>query len=110
MPSSLQRYEEALLSYEEAIGLQPQDEDLAIEKAETLTKLKRDDEALSAFDQALQLAPQKSSIYQKKCELLITLKRYDEALSPSEECCASRCKERRPSGYNRGRFKRTGAV
>jgi cytochrome c-type biogenesis protein CcmH/NrfG len=56
MLSSLQRYEEALLSYEEAIRLQPGDEDLQSAKAETLMELKRYDEALSALDQALQLA------------------------------------------------------
>ncbi|HEY6287445.1 MAG TPA: tetratricopeptide repeat protein, partial [Ktedonobacteraceae bacterium] len=71
---------EALVSYEEALRLDPQDEDILLDQARTLDSLKRFDEALQACERAIQLAPENPSVYKKKGDLLTRQKQHKDAL------------------------------
>ena len=79
--SYLDRDEEALLSYDEAIRLGPGDESSYIGKANVLAGMKQYEEALTVCEQAIQHAPAKSSVYKEKANILSRQKRYEEALS-----------------------------
>ena len=76
----MERYDEALVSYEEAVRLDPHDEDILLDQARTLGSLKRFDEALTACERAIQLAPEKPSVYKQKGDLLTRQKRHEDAL------------------------------
>jgi tetratricopeptide (TPR) repeat protein len=78
--SYLDRDEEALLSYDEAIRLAPGSESPYIGKAHVLAGMKQYEEALTICEQAIQLAPAKASVYKEKAGILTRQKRYEEAL------------------------------
>ncbi len=105
----LQKYDEALAAYEQAIRLDPNDA-LAyyykgraldayqqarqldpnlpfahINKGAALRDLKRYDEELAAYEQAIRLDPNYAAAYHYKGVALHNLKRYDEALVAYEQ-------------------------
>jgi len=79
--SKVQRYEESLVAYDEAIRRNPRSILLYEEKANTLLHLQRYDEALNVYEHLVRLEPQKAQYYQKKGEILLDLRKYDEALA-----------------------------
>ena len=80
MLDHLERSEEALSSFEEAIQLDPRDEDISLAQARALVHLERFDEALAICEQAIQLVPTKPSVYKEKGDILTNQKRYADAL------------------------------
>ncbi len=81
----LNRYEEALTAYEQAIRLDPNDAAAHINKGNALRNLKRYKEALSAYDQAIRLNPNYAAAYYNKGVTLRSLKRNEEAVSAYEQ-------------------------
>ncbi|GCE17140.1 hypothetical protein KDK_09400 [Dictyobacter kobayashii] len=81
MLSYLGRYDEALAAYEQALRLDPQDEDLYLAQARVLVCLKRYDEALTTCQQAQELSPAKPSVYKEKGDIQTLQQRYEGALA-----------------------------
>ncbi|MHB8600971.1 MAG: tetratricopeptide repeat protein [Ktedonobacteraceae bacterium] len=73
--------EEALLAYERAIHLDPQNARAHHAKGVVLGKLARHNAALAAFEQAIRFKPDRASTLSNKGFALSQLGRYDEALA-----------------------------
>src|SRR5713101_2817145 len=82
---SLQRYQEALAAYEQAIHLDPNFALAYKNKGWTLNNLKRYQEALVAYEQAIHLDPNLALAYNNKGLTLYDLKRYQETLVAYEQ-------------------------
>ena len=78
------RYQEALLAYEQAIQLDPNDAVLYNGKGLALSNLNRYGEALVAYEQAVQLNPGFENAYINKAYVLYKLRRHPEALTDCE--------------------------
>lgn len=74
-----ERYEEALVAFEQVIRLNPNSYDIYCIKGATLLNLKRFEEALVAFEQAIRLNPNYAEYYHNKGLVLNSLNRYEEA-------------------------------
>jgi tetratricopeptide (TPR) repeat protein len=83
--TGLNRYEEALAAYEQALRLDPNDADAYNNKGNALTGLNRYEEALAAYEQALRLDPNYTYAYNNKGYALYGLKRYEEALAAYDQ-------------------------
>lgn len=85
----LQRYQEALTAYEQALRLTPNTAAntaaLYNDKGVALNMLGRNQEALAAYEQALRLNRNTAAIYYNKGNALRDLKRYQEALAAYEQ-------------------------
>lgn len=73
-------YEEAIVAYDKAIELKPDDVVAYYNKGKALTNLERYEEALAAFDKAIELDPYYADAHHKKTDALNKLKRYKEAM------------------------------
>jgi tetratricopeptide (TPR) repeat protein len=82
---STKRYQEALLAYEQAIQLDPNDAVLYNGKGLALSNLNRYGEALIAYEQAIRLNPDSVNAYFNKGNILDELERYEEALAAYEQ-------------------------
>ncbi len=82
---NVSRYEEALVAYEQAIRLNPDDANGYFWKAGALYELKRYKEALIACEQAIRLNPNDADAYIGKGLALGNLQRYEEALKAYEQ-------------------------
>src|SRR6266516_3508079 len=78
------RYQKALLAFEQAIQLDPNDAVLYNGKGLALSNLNRYGEALLAYEQAIRLNPNNADAYFNKGNILDELKRYEEALAAYE--------------------------
>jgi tetratricopeptide (TPR) repeat protein len=85
MFSFLKRYDEALVTVEEAIRLDPNYAVAYNDKGVILSTLRRNDEALISYEEALRLDSSGAHTYSNKGNALVNLKRYDEALVAFEE-------------------------
>jgi ATP-dependent DNA helicase RecG len=74
------RYEEALISYDEAIKLKPDNPNIWFNKGAALRRLSRYEEALISFGKAIELKPDNPNIWFNKGAALRRLSRYEEAL------------------------------
>jgi Flp pilus assembly protein TadD len=81
----LNRYEEALTAFEQAIHLDPNYALAYIMKGWTLNNLKLYEEALAAYDQAIRLDPNYAVTYNNKGNALRNLKLYEKALIAYEQ-------------------------
>ncbi|MEG4984459.1 tetratricopeptide repeat protein [Microcoleus sp. BR0-C5] len=77
---NLERYDEALESFERAIELDPNDLSALVLRGYVLYNLKRYDDALASFDRAIELEANYQSIWALRSYVLDNLKRYEEAL------------------------------
>lgn len=82
---NLKRYEEALVSYEQAIRLDPNDSTIYYRKGFALESLERYTEALASYEQAIRLNPNNTPAYYRKGNALNELERYEEALVVYEQ-------------------------
>jgi tetratricopeptide (TPR) repeat protein len=82
---NLNRDEEVLAAYEQAISLDPNDAYAYLFKGNTLYMLKRYEEALDAHEQVIRLDPNYADAYNNKGNALSDLKRYEEALAAYEQ-------------------------
>jgi serine/threonine protein kinase len=78
------RYQEALLAFEQAIQLDPNDAVIYNGKGLALSNLNRYGEALIAYEQAVQLNPGFENAYINKAYALYKLRRHPEALTACE--------------------------
>ena len=81
----LERYEEALKAYEQAIRIEPEDAKAWYNKGCALGKLERYEEALKAFEQAIRIEPEDAEAWHNKGFALGELERYEEALKAYEQ-------------------------
>lgn len=81
----INRYQEALAAYEQAISLDPDYAAAYNGKGGVLYWLKRYEEALAAYEQAIHLNPNLASAYRGSGKALSALKRYEEALAAIEQ-------------------------
>src|SRR6266566_1332994 len=79
------RYQEALLAFEQAIQLDPNDAVICNGKGLALSKLNRYREALTAYEQSIRLNPNNADTYLNKGDALDELERYEEALAAYEQ-------------------------
>lgn len=77
--SALERYEEAITLYNQAINIAPDESELYIHKAKALLALERHEEAITLCDQAITLGVIDSEVYLYKSEALFKLGRTEEA-------------------------------
>jgi len=77
----LERYEEAMSSYEDAIRLDSTDADLHVSKAQVLICTKKYEEALVACEEAIRLDPNNASAHKEKGYALVQLDHYEDAVS-----------------------------
>jgi len=82
---ALERYDDALAAYEEAIRLHPADAFAKTGRAEVLKALERYDDALAAYEEAIRLHPADAVAKTGRAEVLKALERYDDALAAYEE-------------------------
>lgn len=83
--SDRKQYSEALVAYEQALHLVPDDANLYCQKGYVLGMLKRYEEALEACEQALRLNPDDAWAYSNKGAALNGLKRFQEGLEACEQ-------------------------
>jgi hypothetical protein len=77
----LKRPEEALKSYDLALGITPNDAEMLSNRGVALCDLKRPDEALACFDRALKIRPDDAHVLDNRGNALRDLGRYAEALT-----------------------------
>jgi tetratricopeptide (TPR) repeat protein len=77
--------EEALVTYDEAIEINPGFSDYWCNKSFVLRKLERYEEALESAEEAVSISPKNSSYWHNKSVALFELERYEEALESVEE-------------------------
>lgn len=77
----LERYEEALDSYDHAIALDPDSADAFNDRGTVLQYLQRHDEALTSHDRAATLRPEDARAYYNQGTALLHLGRHEEALA-----------------------------
>jgi len=78
--ADLQRYDEALRDYDQAIALNPNDATAYYNRGLTYHNLQRYDEALRDYDQAIALNPNDAQAYNNRGNTYHNLQHYDEAL------------------------------
>ena len=78
---NLERYDEALESFDRAIELDPKDQLAWALRGDVLDNLKRYEEALVSFDRAIKLGATYHSVWVLRGNVLNNLERYDEALA-----------------------------
>src|SRR5690242_3614947 len=81
----LERHEEALTCYEQALKLIPKYPYVWLHKGMAFDALKRYEDALVAYDRALAISPYYEHAWRRKSFALSALKRYDEALIALEK-------------------------
>lgn len=86
--TKLRNYDNAIIAYEQAIQLQPQNEYAYIGKGHALRKLRRLPEALATYDLALTITKENSSIWKSKVEILYRTGNYDDALETCNSALA----------------------
>ena len=97
----LERYEEALADYSEAIRLNPEGPSAYVNRGNTYDDLERYEEALADYSEAIRLNPEDPSAYYNRGITYDDLECYEEALADYSE--AIRLNPEDPSAYlNRG--------
>ena len=77
----LKRYDEALVSFDDALKVQPTHAEALFNRGLTLNELKRLEEAVASFDGALKVRPDSIEALSNRGNVLRELKRYGEALA-----------------------------
>ncbi|MTJ50399.1 serine/threonine-protein kinase [Dolichospermum sp. UHCC 0259] len=77
----LQRYEEALATYEKAIDIKPDYPQALYGQGKALFQLKKYQESLKAYDQAIQIQPNYLEAWTNRGFVLVRLQRYSEAIA-----------------------------
>jgi len=83
----LKRYDEALLCYNKAIALLPNELDI-YSNNNRYQELKPDEDALQSSDRIVECTPEHADVYFNRGNLFFDLKRYDEALQSYDKAIA----------------------
>ncbi len=78
--NNLQRYQEALASYDQALELKPDKDQAWNNRGNVLDDLQRYQEALASYDKALELNPDDDRAWYNRGNVLRKLQRYEEAI------------------------------
>jgi tetratricopeptide (TPR) repeat protein len=81
----LDKHQTALLTFDRAISLQPNDAMAHHNRAHVLQALKRFEDALASLDRAIELRPDNATAYSDRGTTLHALTRYEEALACYEK-------------------------
>ncbi|MDB9305831.1 MULTISPECIES: serine/threonine-protein kinase [Cyanophyceae] len=81
----LQRYQDALAAYQEAVSISPDYVPGWNGQGKTLSQLKKYEEALAAYDQAIQIQPDYVEAWSGRGFVLRDLQRYPEAIASFEK-------------------------
>jgi len=84
----LQRYDDALISYDQAIALKPNYANAHYNRGTNLKKMLRPDEALASYERAIALNPKHAEAHNNRGVTLQEMKRYDEALVSYDQAIA----------------------
>ena len=84
----LQRYDEAMASFDQAIKLKPDYANAHYNRGCTLRQLNQRDAALASYDRAIALKPDHFEAYKNRGAILQEMKRYDEALASYDQAIA----------------------
>jgi tetratricopeptide (TPR) repeat protein len=76
---SLNRFDEAVLAYDQAISLDANSSDAWYNKGNALKSIGKYDEAIRAYDEVIRLDPSYADAWQKKAAALSAIGRYDES-------------------------------
>jgi len=76
---------EAIIAYDEAIRVNPQDSDAWIEKGLTFRDLAKSNETIKAFDKSIEINPKNYNAWFQKGYVLITSNKNDDALAAYEK-------------------------
>jgi hypothetical protein len=87
---ALGRLEDALASYQQAVGLHPGDFLAQLSCGNLLAKMGRHEAALSYFDNTLRLSPKNAAVYFNRAGSLRSMERFDEAISDYRTAIALR--------------------
>ena len=77
----LERYEEAIAAYDQALKIQPKYYEAWYAKAYSLYRLQRYEDAIAAYDQVIQLQPEEAVAWYIRGWMLGELQRYEEAIA-----------------------------
>jgi tetratricopeptide (TPR) repeat protein len=77
--AALDRYEEAIASYDQALKIKPDKDEAWYNRGIALDYLGRYEEAIDSFDQALKIKPDKDKAWNNRGVALGYLGRYEEA-------------------------------
>ena len=86
--NNLNRHDEALGAYDEALSINPADAETVINRGVTLDNLGRSEEALAAYEGALKLDPLSEEALFNRGITLERLDRLSEAITTFEQCIA----------------------
>ncbi len=84
----LNRYEEAIISCDKALALQPDDARAWYNRGNALQDLNRYEEAIISCDKALALQPDYASAWNNRGSALFNLNRYEEAIASYDKALA----------------------
>jgi tetratricopeptide (TPR) repeat protein len=104
--AKLGRHVEALVSYERALALQPNNAQLLSDRGNTLFALKRPDEALESHDRAIAAQPDYAIAHNNRGDVLNKFGRSEEALASFERALALQ-PNLSSVQYNRGNVQRS---
>jgi tetratricopeptide (TPR) repeat protein len=76
---SLERFEEAIASYDRAIALKPDFVEAFNNRGNVFNGLKRYDEAIESYDRAIALKPDQAHLFYNRGNALVGLRQFDEA-------------------------------
>jgi len=88
--TSLGKLNQALVSYDRALVVRPDDADVLNNRGNALKKLRRFNEALASYDQALSKRPDFAEALNNRGVTLNELGRFDEALANFDRACTLR--------------------
>jgi len=77
----LERYEEAIAAYDQALKIQPKYYEAWYAKAYSLYRLQRYEHAIASYDQVIQLQPEEAVAWYIRGWMLGELQRYEEAIA-----------------------------
>ncbi|MER3435672.1 MAG: hypothetical protein C4288_20350, partial [Leptolyngbya sp. ERB_1_1] len=77
----LERYEEAITSYDKAVEIKPDKHEAWNNRGVALSALGRKEEAITSYDKAVEIKPDYHKAWDNRGDVLVELERYEEALA-----------------------------
>jgi serine/threonine protein kinase len=98
---NLQRYQEAIASYDKAIAIKPKDHEAWHNRGVALDRLKKYEEAITSYDKAIAIKPDYHEAWYNRGVALDKLKKYEEAIASYDKAIAIK-PDYHEAWYNRG--------